>query len=176
METVERLSGPRTLMVHLRKASVGRPSPANSHPFVIDGRAFMHNGSVKGLASAFSASRKPVGQTDSEMFFLMLLDDLAGHGVPRALAKTITRLESLEYSSLTFIMQDGPDLYAFRLCSRYEDYYTLYYSQLQDSVVFASEPLRGLRWQPIRNGELVRASVEGRRPVVERQLVARSTA
>jgi predicted glutamine amidotransferase len=166
------LSGPKSIMIHLRKASIGKPQSSNSHPFVIDGRAFMHNGSIRGLSKIFSASRKPLGQTDSEKFFLLLLDSLEGRGMSEALAVTIPRLEALDYSSLTFVMQDGHSMYAYRHFSRYEDYYTLYYSKSGRSIVFSSERLPGLEWNLIGNRELVRACLEAERPVIERDSVA----
>jgi len=167
-EAVGRISGPRALMFHLRKASVGAKRVVNSHPFVVGGRAFMHNGSVKGLANSISTSREPLGQTDSEVYFLMLLDSLEGRRVRDAVRETISRLEHMDYTSLTFVMQDGPSIYAYRHFGRYGDYYTLYYSQERDSVIFCSEPLLGLRWKLIGNRELVHATFDGGRAVVER--------
>jgi predicted glutamine amidotransferase len=171
-EVVDDLSGARTFMVHLRKASVGSPSAVNSHPFVVDGRVFMHNGSIKGLSSSFSASRMPVGQTDSEKFFLVLLDSLGDKEMPAALGEVLPKLEATDYSSLTFIMQDGPSLYAYRHFARYEDYYTLYYAQTRGSVLFSSEPLTSkLDWHPIGNRELIRARLDGLSPELERYVI-----
>ncbi len=176
-EVVGDLSGARAFMVHLRKASIGAPRVVNSHPFVVDGKVFMHNGSIKGLSSSFSASRAAVGQTDSEKFFLLLLDSLGDKKMPAALSEVLPKLETMDYSSLTFIMLDGPSLYAYRHFGRYEDYYTLYYAQTRGSVLFSSEPLTSrLDWHPIGNRELMRARLDGRRPELERcvipQLVA----
>ena len=176
-QVVGNLSGAHTLMVHLRKASMGAPRAVNSHPFAVDGRVFMHNGSIRGLSSSFSASRMPAGQTDSEKFFLLLLDSLLGREMPAALGEVLSKLESLDYSSLTFIMQDGPSLYAYRHFGRYEDYYTLYYAQTHGSVLFSSEPLTPrLDWQPIGNRELMRARLGGQRPELERCIIPKLTA
>ncbi len=169
---VGRISGRRWFMFHLRKASVGAPRVVNSHPFVVDGMAFMHNGSVKGLAHSFPASRKPLGQTDSEVYFLLLLDRLRNGGVFEAVSQTIPLLEQLDYTSLTFIMQEGNSMYAYRQFSRNGEYYTLYFAQDGNSAIFSSEPLLGLRWQLIGNRELVRASLEDSEVHLERQMVA----
>lgn len=76
----------RQLMAHVRRASQGRPLLANTHPFsrVRHGRAhhFAHNGTLHGLealpqARALLAER--VGDTDSELAFLLLLNDLERH-------------------------------------------------------------------------------------------------
>ncbi|HVP22922.1 MAG TPA: class II glutamine amidotransferase [Conexivisphaerales archaeon] len=159
--------GPRSVLAHLRKASIGKPRPENSHPFVVDGRAFMHNGSIRGLRSAFRASRRPEGGTDSERFFLLLLDEMGRRPVPEAIRSTVTSLERLDYSSLTFVLQDGRSLYAYRQCRKLEGYYTLYYAQNKGSVIFSSEPLGSLRWRAMGNGELVHASLaDGRARLV----------
>ena len=161
-EVVGNLSGARALMVHLRKASVGAPRAANSHPFSVDGRAFMHNGSIRGLSRAFSAKRQPIGQTDSEKFFLMLLDDLGDTGLPETLIQILPKLMKLDYSSLNFVLLDGQSLYAYRHFGRHGDYYTLYCGQTRRSVLFSSEPLTPrVQWHPMRDRELIRARLDG---------------
>jgi predicted glutamine amidotransferase len=176
-EIMDNSSGDRTFLVHLRKASVGTPRAVNSHPFAVDGKVFMHNGSIKGLSGSFSASRMPVGQTDSEKFFLLLLDSLRDREMPAALGQVLPKLERLDYSSLTFVMQDGPFLYAYRHFGKHEDYYTLYYAQSRDSVLFSSEPLTSsLEWYPIGNRELMRAHLDGRRPKLERYAIPKTVA
>ena len=74
----------RHLIAHVRRASHGKPMLANTHPFtrVRRGRAqhFAHNGTLLGIealpeAAALLAER--VGDTDSELAFLMLLARLA---------------------------------------------------------------------------------------------------
>ena len=162
-EVVGDFMGARAFMIHLRKASVGAPRAVNSHPFVVDGKVFMHNGSIRGLSRSFSASRKPVGHTDSEKFFLLLLDSLGDKEMPAALNRVLPALEELDYSSLTFIMEDGPSLFAYRHFGRHEDYYTLYYARTRGSVLFSSEPLTSkLDWHPVGNRELIRARLAGR--------------
>jgi predicted glutamine amidotransferase len=92
--------------------------------------------------------------------------------MPAALSEVLPKLEAMDYSSLTFIMQDGTSLYAYRHFGRYEDYYTLYYAQTRGSVLFSSEPLTSrLDWHPIGNRELMRARMEGRRPELKRYVI-----
>jgi len=80
---VEREIPCRQLIAHVRRASRGRPMLANTHPFsrVRHGRVqhFAHNGTLHGLedlpeAAALLAER--VGDTDSELAFLLLLAEL----------------------------------------------------------------------------------------------------
>src|SRR4051812_14327304 len=37
----------RSLLAHIRLASVGKVCPTNSHPFVAEGWAFTHNGTIQ---------------------------------------------------------------------------------------------------------------------------------
>jgi predicted glutamine amidotransferase len=168
-ETLVSLSGPRTMMLHLRKASVGTPKITNSHPFVVGGRAFMNNGTIKRISQVYDGRAVPSGQTDTERFFLMLLDRLNRRDLPSALKDVLRRVEGLDYSSLTFILQDDPFLYAYRHFARYEGYYTLYYAKAGSSVFIASEPFyERLAWTPLKNRELVRARFVDGRAEVER--------
>ena len=73
-----------TMIAHVRRASSGTRSLENTHPFrrVQAGRVhhFAHNGTLIGLEvfpEAESLTREAVGQTDSEIAFLILLGRLA---------------------------------------------------------------------------------------------------
>lgn len=72
------------MIAHFRRASSGTRSLENTHPFrcVQAGRVhyFAHNGTLIGLESfpeGESLTREAVGQTDSEIAFLILLGRLA---------------------------------------------------------------------------------------------------
>ncbi len=74
----------RLLISHIRRATVGANSHANTQPFAreLDGRMhlFAHNGSFDDIAARFSRSKHrfhPVGETDSEMACCLLLERLA---------------------------------------------------------------------------------------------------
>lgn len=78
------------VLAHVRLATVGEPALHNTHPFrrALGGRThvFAHNGTIKGLAERYPAanlSRDPVGETDSEHAFCLLLERLKPlwHGV-----------------------------------------------------------------------------------------------
>lgn len=73
----------RHLIAHVRRASHGAPHMANTHPFsrIVAGKAhhFAHNGTLRGIdAQAPGLRGECVGETDSELAFLMLLQKLAG--------------------------------------------------------------------------------------------------
>lgn len=74
----------RLVIAHTRKATRGTRSYPNAQPFVreLAGRAhlFAHNGDLPGIftSDAFQADRfNPIGETDSERAFCILLDQLA---------------------------------------------------------------------------------------------------
>ena len=95
---VERDIPCRHLMAHVRRASRGAPMLANTHPFtrVSGGRAqhFAHNGTLAGIheQSRPDLLAECVGDTDSELAFVTLLDSLRGlpHG-PQATAERFAR-------------------------------------------------------------------------------------
>ncbi|MWV26378.1 class II glutamine amidotransferase [Aurantiacibacter rhizosphaerae] len=109
------------LIAHVRRASSGKPALANTHPFdrVVDGRrfAFAHNGDLPGIenredARAFIPHR--IGDTDSELAFLMLLDRLhtAKATETEARLQVFARFaaEMRELGSSNFLFFDGEHL------------------------------------------------------------------
>lgn len=77
-------------LVHLRRATPGYAVMAeNTHPFVLDGWAFAHNGTIAhaerldGLVAARWRERRR-GTTDSERYFLAFLQRLEERGDPAA--------------------------------------------------------------------------------------------
>jgi hypothetical protein len=87
------------VVAHVRKATVGHVTLENSHPFVRElwGRywVFAHNGDLKDYAPPLHGSFRPVGDTDSELAFCWLLQELAkSHaGVPSVHELTLTLRE-----------------------------------------------------------------------------------
>jgi glutamine amidotransferase len=71
----------RNVIAHIRKATQGVVSLENCHPFVRElwGRywVFAHNGNLMDYAPRLHGSFKPVGQTDSEVAFCWLMQELA---------------------------------------------------------------------------------------------------
>lgn len=79
-----------TLVVHVRKATVGEPSPFNLHPFRYGRWVFAHNGTVHGfervgprLRAEMSADLRSrvLGTTDTETLFFWLMGRLAEAGI-----------------------------------------------------------------------------------------------
>jgi predicted glutamine amidotransferase len=67
-----------TFVAHVRYASTGDRTPANTHPFRQDGRLFAHNGVVQGLdrldrrLAELGTADLVAGQTDSERVFALI--------------------------------------------------------------------------------------------------------
>ncbi len=117
----------RLLLSHIRHATAGAISFANTQPFVreLGGRrhVFAHNGQLGGIANCHDAAPlrfHPVGDTDSELAFCLLLERLAplwrGATVP-ALADRLDIVarfaaEMRELGPANFLYGDGDALFA----------------------------------------------------------------
>jgi predicted glutamine amidotransferase len=70
----------KNVIAHIRKATQGQVALENCHPFVRElwGRywVFAHNGDLKAFAPVLDGAFRPVGNTDSELAFCYLLQQL----------------------------------------------------------------------------------------------------
>jgi predicted glutamine amidotransferase len=177
------------VIAHIRKATQGRISLENTHPFVRElwGRywVFAHNGDLKDFNPRLHGAFRPVGETDSERAFCWLQQELAkAHAsVPSVTELTATLSELVPLvaarGSFNFMLSNGQALWAH--CSTQLHYLVRQHpfrtAALQDedlSVNFASmttprdrvavvvtEPLtRDETWVPIAPGTL-RVFVDG---------------
>ncbi|KAF1041440.1 MAG: putative glutamine amidotransferase YafJ [Herbaspirillum frisingense] len=68
------------VIAHIRKATQGRVTLANCHPFVRElwGRywVFAHNGDLKNFTPTLDGPFRPVGTTDSELAFCYILQEI----------------------------------------------------------------------------------------------------
>jgi predicted glutamine amidotransferase len=100
-------------VLHLRWATPGIPvQPGNTHPFVRDGYAFGHNGSIwprDGLLDLLDTVPDLVGTSDSELYLLALLQRATKLGFDDGLRETITDITAdLTPSSLNaLLLGDG---------------------------------------------------------------------
>ena len=75
-----------TFVAHVRYASTGAHTMANTHPFQQDGRLFAHNGVVQGLGeldarlAGLGAAGLVGGETDSERVFALITAETRRHG------------------------------------------------------------------------------------------------
>lgn len=154
-------SGYRTTMLHIRKSTDASKSIANTHPFVYKEWSFCHNGTIFDSEKIRLKKLKPSGQTDSERFFLYLMEQMKWPFKPESRIRKAAAYvrKHFKYTSLTFLLTNGKKLYAYRDCDpKYQDYYTLYTAQVNGAKIVSSEPLPSLSrdWTSLRNGELLR--------------------
>ncbi|GAB3248302.1 class II glutamine amidotransferase [Chitinimonas naiadis] len=105
------------VIAHIRKATVGRISLANTHPFMRElwGHywLFAHNGDLKTLPALQGNRFTPVGDTDSEHAFCWLLESLAlkfpEEPSPPELQAALKILvaELAGHGSLNFLLSNG---------------------------------------------------------------------
>jgi predicted glutamine amidotransferase len=110
-----------TYVAHVRYASVGELTLENTHPFVLDGRIFGHNGIVGDLdvveAELGDLSAELAGTTDSERLFALITRHIRDHGgeVRAGITSAVRWLaEHVELYSLNFVMTTPDELWALR--------------------------------------------------------------
>jgi gamma-glutamyl hercynylcysteine S-oxide hydrolase len=137
-------------VAHLRWATEGMSvSERNSHPFVADGIALAHNGTISPRA-AFDELLKPdlrsslLGTTDSERYLALVRQELRETGdVPAAVARAVARLRhEFPLASLNAMVLTA-------------DLLVVVHASL-DSIV----PLEEMRARGIRDEELPRGHVD----------------
>jgi predicted glutamine amidotransferase len=155
-------------MVHLRLATPGLPvTDANTHPFLRNGMAFMHNGFVGPIAALdalVAAGPAPVGDTDSERYFLAVLALMdTGVGAADALHATAHRMLTLAHTSGANAMLLTDDalhvVCAYRPGTeppgRPADYFELRYRADETSIVIASTGVQQDGWTVLPNGHVL---------------------
>lgn len=110
------------VIAHIRKATKGAVGLENTHPFCRElwGRywIFAHNGDLKNFYPTFNGSVLPVGKTDSERAFCLILQTLRArfHKAPseEALFESICQitLEIAEFGECNFLLSQGDSLFA----------------------------------------------------------------
>jgi glutamine amidotransferase len=110
-------------IAHIRHRTIGgEPTYADTHPFVreLNGReyCFAHNGTLRGLNAGAAGRYRPVGSTDSELAFCLLLDALAERHEPlngaEAWSWLHTQLAKLnDKGQLNCLLADGERLFCY---------------------------------------------------------------
>ncbi len=133
----------RIAFFHARKKGRnGAPiSILNVHPFLYDGKVFMHNGSLK-----IDKHPRALGGTDTESFFL----NLADVGLEKGLEK-IRKMEN--FTSLNLVMWDGENTIIFRAARKRENYFTIYMKKENDKIIVSTEGDDS--WIKLKNGEMI---------------------
>jgi glutamine amidotransferase len=168
----------KTLIAHLRKASIGKKCLENCHPFenyIGDHQfIFIHNGSVwpRRILESKLVNHKPKSSdpTDSELIFCHILDTLEENGInlnswqdmAEAVNEIVLKIRSEALiTKLNFILADKNHIY----CYNYDE---LQYSLMDEipennfsnkkqtlysnngKIVVCSRPfLENIRWEPV---------------------------
>ncbi|GAA5786092.1 class II glutamine amidotransferase [Chitiniphilus shinanonensis] len=174
----------RNVIAHIRKATQGTVSLANTHPFQRElwGRywLFAHNGNLAERPGLDGGRFTPVGSTDSEHAFCALLNELSQrYSEPPGLAQLHQAVAEFAGSlsrsgTFNFLLSDGRALFAH--CStdlfyvvRESPFSTAHLSDADVSIdfarvttprdrvaVIATRPLTDNEaWQQMRSGELL---------------------
>jgi glutamine amidotransferase len=111
------------VIAHIRKATQGRVTLANCHPFVRElwGRywVFAHNGDLKNFTPELDGPYRPVGTTDSEQAFCLILQELRKRfgDQPPLLADLRAALREIAdaiaaHGTFNMLLSDGSALYS----------------------------------------------------------------
>jgi predicted glutamine amidotransferase len=110
-----------TFLAHVRYASVGALTLENTHPFVLDGRIFGHNGVLGDLgrieAELGDLGPEVLGTTDSERFLALVTRRIRDHGgdVRAGIVAAVRWLAAeIELYSLNFVMTTPDEVWALR--------------------------------------------------------------
>ncbi|MEM8748788.1 MAG: class II glutamine amidotransferase [Pseudomonadota bacterium] len=126
------------VIAHVRLATIGEPQLKNTHPFrrALAGRmhVFAHNGTLKGIHDDHDATalyHQPIGDTDSEMAFCILMDRMrelwmkASPEMPAVDARmqlfAAFATEMKQRGSANFLYSDGELLFAHAHRRIYEE-------------------------------------------------------
>jgi predicted glutamine amidotransferase len=111
----------RTFVAHVRHATNGGLTMANTHPFCMDGRLFAHNGVVGDIPRLEhhlgDDIRRVTGESDSERCFALITREIAAHagdveaGIRAAVGWVV---DELPVVSINFVLATSTDLWALR--------------------------------------------------------------
>ena len=110
-----------TFVAHVRHASTGARTVANTHPFEQDGRIFAHNGVVQDLAALdarleeLGAQHLVRGETDSERMFALITAEAARADLHTGIVRAVGWIaEHLPVYALNFVLGTPAELWALR--------------------------------------------------------------
>ena len=153
---------------HLRWATPGLVTRAeNTHPFVRGRYAFMHNGAIfTGIDALVPSNLSPLleGDTDSEKYFLVVLDSVDRLGPAQGMAEAVRKIDSsCDYTSLNAMLLTPDELI---VVSHYrperiaagepDDYYEIRYKTFEDRILVASTGWPQEGWPGLANGAVLR--------------------
>ena len=152
----------KAALAHIRFATVGTISERNCHPFTgsdISGREWtlIHNGTIFNSRHNHRYSAIQTGDTDSERFFLSLLDNINEH-IARSVPNERERFEIVNKfiaenaprNKLNLMIYDGELLYVHKNLKN-----TLCFKRLKDGIIFTTKPLDDGVWIPFPMAQVI---------------------
>jgi len=142
----------RIFNVHVRRATMGGLTPENTHPFCLGSYSFGHNGTVIEFPRLrLPGVSEPVGDTDSELLFNLIMRDFDPGDPIESLRREIRTVAELSpFSALNFLFSDGEHLYAYRL-----GIFELHWLARPGQLLVASEKLTGEAWHTVQQDVLL---------------------
>lgn len=161
-DILDSFSPQKTVLAHIRFATVGSINENNCHPFTgtdNSGREWtlIHNGTIFNGKHNHRYSAIQTGNTDSERFFLSLLDHMNEH-ISRAIPNERERFEIINNfivdnaprNKLNLIVYDGDLLYVHKNLKN-----TLCFKRLENGILFSTKPLDNGVWIPFPMAQVI---------------------
>jgi predicted glutamine amidotransferase len=142
----------RIFNAHVRRATMGGLTLANTHPFCLGNYSFGHNGTVIEWPRLLERGvRPPEGETDSEVVFNRLMRDYDPADPAGSLRRTMTAVVKCSaFSGLNFLFSDGECLYAYRL-----GIFELHWLARPGRLMVASEKVTEEPWHTVQQDVLL---------------------
>lgn len=158
----------RIFNVHVRRATLGKLSTANTHPFEFGPYSFAHNGTILDYRRLLRPGMPaPRGETDSECFFMRLMNEFDPNEPVKSLRGVVaTIVASHKFSGLNFVFSDGYKLYAYRL-----GIFELFWCTRRGMAMVASEQLTPEEWHCAQQDVLLTLDPEAPEEVRAERLI-----
>jgi predicted glutamine amidotransferase len=142
----------RIFNVHVRRATMGDLTLANTHPFCLGSYSFGHNGTIVRYPRLVEQGvAEPGGDTDSEAFFNFLMAHYDASDPIGSLRHAIrTTIERSPFSGLNFLFADGDRLFAYRL-----GLFELHWLHRPGQLLVASEKITDEPWHTVQQDVLL---------------------
>jgi predicted glutamine amidotransferase len=142
----------RIFNVHVRRATMGDLTLANTHPFCLGSYSFGHNGTIVRYPRLVEPGvAQPGGDTDSEAFFNFLMAHYDASDPIASLRHAIrTTIERSPFSGLNFLFSDGDRLFAYRL-----GLFELHWLHRPGQLLVASERITDEQWHTVQQDVLL---------------------
>jgi predicted glutamine amidotransferase len=143
----------RIFNVHVRRATMGDLTLANTHPFCLGSYSFGHNGTIVRYPRLVEPGvvAEPAGDTDSEAFFHFLMAHYdAGDPIGSLRHAITTTIARSPFSGLNFLFSDGDRLFAYRL-----GLFDLHWLHRPGQLLVASETITDEPWHTVQQDVLL---------------------